>query len=87
MMSVLITLLPVDMNELIEFVLYLIGGFILMIIAIAMMLVIIGPFIWMISCKSADIYNKTHNTHWTCSDFFWAGDQINTQSQTIHLTQ
>jgi hypothetical protein len=35
--------------------------------------------------RSALIYNKLNNTHYTTSDFFWAGDQINTRSTTTTL--
>lgn len=37
------------------------------------------------ACRSADIYNAQHHTAYTCSDFFWAGDQINAQTQTVHI--
>lgn len=37
------------------------------------------------SCKGADLYNKQNGTQYTCSDFFWAGEQINSQTQTIKL--
>ena len=35
--------------------------------------------------KQAKIYNIINNTNFTTSDFFWASEQINTQSQTINL--
>lgn len=37
------------------------------------------------SCKKIEVYNRINNTHWSCSDFFWAGEQINIQTQTINL--
>ncbi len=37
------------------------------------------------SCVSARIFNEQNNTHYSCSDFYWAGDQINVQTQTIKL--
>lgn len=37
-----------------------------------------------VSCHKAEIFNRLHQTAWTCSDFFWAGDQINSQTITIH---
>jgi len=37
------------------------------------------------SCRSAEIYNKTNNTDYTCSDFFWASKQINSNSQTLKI--
>ena len=35
------------------------------------------------SCYEAKIYNDKNGTNYTCSDFFWAGKQINSQTQTI----
>ena len=43
--------------------------------------------IWFSSCRSARIYNQRNNASYTCSDFFWAGDQVNSQSQTIKLVE
>lgn len=40
---------------------------------------------WKTSIVSAEIYNQQNGTNYTASDFFWAGDQINSQSQTINL--
>ena len=37
------------------------------------------------SCREARVYNMQNNTTYTCSDFFWAGEQINSQTQTIRL--
>lgn len=37
------------------------------------------------ACVSAEIYNTQHKTTYTCRDFFWAEDQINSQTQTIKL--
>lgn len=37
------------------------------------------------SCYSAKIYNKQNGTDFTCVDFFWASEQINSQTQTIKL--
>lgn len=42
---------------------------------------------WVSSCKSAQIYNRINNTSFSCSDFFWASAQINSQTQTIKLTK
>jgi hypothetical protein len=39
------------------------------------------------SCVAAKIYNPKHNTNYTCSDFFWAGEQINQSTSTINLNQ
>jgi hypothetical protein len=35
------------------------------------------------NCRSAKIYNQRNETNYTCSDFFWASDQINAQTQTV----
>jgi len=35
--------------------------------------------------KEAEMYNSLNGTNYTMSDFLWAGDQINSQSQTIKL--
>ena len=37
------------------------------------------------ACVSAEIYNTQHKTTYTCRDFLWAEDQINSQTQTIKL--
>lgn len=37
------------------------------------------------SCVSAKMYNQQNNTTYSCSDFLWAKDQINSQTQTIKL--
>jgi hypothetical protein len=36
------------------------------------------------ACRKAEMFNHLHGTGWTCSDFFWAGDQINAGSITIN---
>lgn len=37
------------------------------------------------ACQEARVYNAEHNTNWTCSDFFWAGEQINDKTQTVRM--
>jgi len=37
------------------------------------------------SCKQANVFNGINNTTYSCSDFFWASNQINTNTQTIKL--
>lgn len=37
------------------------------------------------ACKKAQIYNKQNGTEYTCADFFWASQQINSQTQTIRI--
>ena len=39
------------------------------------------------ACRSADIYNGANGTSWSCGDFFFAGSQINSQTQTINLNK
>lgn len=34
-------------------------------------------------CQEARIFNMTHDSHWSCWDFMWAGDQINRQTITV----
>lgn len=46
---------------------------------------ILVPISWHQSCRQAEIYNRLNGTGWTCSDFFWAGDQINSSSSTVQL--
>lgn len=52
-----------------------------------LMITLILSIGWYSSCKEAEVYNKINGTSFTCSDFFWAAGQINTQSQTIKLTK
>jgi len=35
------------------------------------------------SCREAAIFNQLNGTSWTCSDFMWASDQINSQTITV----
>ncbi len=37
------------------------------------------------SCREATVFNRLNKADFSCSDFFWASNQINTQSQTINL--
>ncbi len=44
------------------------------------------PFaVYYSACKQAEVYNKSHYPNYSCSDFFWAGKQINSQTQTVNL--
>lgn len=56
-----------------------------LIVIIAVVLGLIFGIGWISSCKQKGIYNKINNTQFTCSDFFWAGEQINSNTQTIKL--
>lgn len=52
------------------------------------MIIVVSPFIaieYYSSCQEAKIFNELNQTEYTCSEFFWAKDQINTQVQTIRL--
>lgn len=42
---------------------------------------------WYTACRQRSVYNRLHHTSFTCADFFWAGDQLNTGTQTINLGQ
>ncbi len=59
---------------------------IMIIIGIVMGALIIPPSIIQ-TCYQATIFNKINGTSYTCADFFWAGDQINSGTQTIRLTK
>lgn len=37
------------------------------------------------SCRQAEVFNSTNNTTYSCSDFFWASNQINNNTQTLKL--
>jgi len=72
------------MNE--EFtIMLMVIGFMLLIATIVV--IPVGILEYISSCKQADIYNEKYQANYTCSDFFWAGDQINTQTQIIQLEQ
>lgn len=57
----------------------------LYIVLVIILLALIAIPSFFISCKQAEIYNKRNNTNYTCSDFFWAEDQINKQTQQIEI--
>ena len=65
---------------------FLVGLFVTTLIAL---LVVTPIFLlgYYSSCREAKIYNQQNETNYSCSDFFWAGSQINLQSQTIRLTE
>ena len=37
------------------------------------------------SCREAQVFNQKYQTTYSCGDFFWAGNQINQQIQTIKV--
>lgn len=39
------------------------------------------------ACQQAAMYDRLHGATFSCSDFFWAGDQINSRTQTIELNK
>ncbi len=49
--------------------------------------IIVGiPFIaYYSACREASIYNKRNETNYSCSDFFWAKDQINQGTRSLEL--
>ena len=47
------------------------------IVFIVILLAILVATFWKTSCVSVKIYNQQHNTSYSCSDYFWAKDQIN----------
>jgi hypothetical protein len=47
--------------------------------------IIVGIPWYYSSCFQAKIYNQKNNTNYTCKDFFWASEQINSQTQTIKI--
>ena len=55
------------------------------VLILTIMFGVFGTIIWVSSCKQAEIYNQQHETNYTCSDFFWASGQINSNTQTINL--
>jgi len=59
---------------------FLVFAFLFILVGIA-----IGVPLYYSSCAQSRIYNQKNNTNYTCSDFFWAGEQINSQTQTIRL--
>ena len=57
-------------------------------VGIILVILVASPIILLArysSCRQANFYNEKNNTNYTCGDFFWAGDQINQQTQTIKL--
>jgi len=62
----------------------------ILVILIIMVSVILLPFFalsYISSCKQVNVYNTKNQTSYSCSDFFWAGSQINSQTQTINLNK
>ena len=54
------------------------------------MIIVVSPLVaisYYGSCQEAKVFNELNGTRYTCSEFFWAGNQINTQVKTIRLTK
>ena len=50
-------------------------------------IIVIGLFgaIYYGNCREAKVFNQKYQTTYSCGDFFWAKDQINTQVQIINI--
>ncbi len=69
-------------------ILAIVIGFPLMVVFVVYFVVIAFlPIDYYMNCREAEMYNSVNNTQYTCWDFYWAGDQINSQTQTINLNQ
>lgn len=61
-------------------------GFMIISIGFFVFVLLMSAFIsYKKSCVSASIYNQQNNTSWTCEDFIWASEQINSNTQTIKI--
>ena len=59
-------------------------------IGISILLVIIffsigGSIQYYVSVRQARVYNEINETDWSAWDFFWAENQINSNTQTLDL--
>jgi len=57
----------------------------IIILVIGALFLSIGGFYTVIVEKN--VYNKIHNTEWTTTEWLWAKNQINSQTQTIKIEQ
>lgn len=55
------------------------------ILIIIFVIALLSPIFYFSSYKESQVYNKINGTNYSASDFFWAGDQINNQTQTIKI--
>jgi hypothetical protein len=65
-----------------------VAGLILFAGFVVVCLILASPFVgysWYASCREARVYNSQNGTNFTCGDFFWAEDQINTRTQSIRI--
>jgi CHASE3 domain sensor protein len=70
-----------SLEDVLDFFLPVLATFL---IAIAVAIPIVAV-VYFSSCKQANVYNEKNGTEYTCGDFFWASDQINSQIQTIKV--
>jgi fatty-acid desaturase len=59
--------------------------FVGLIVIVSVILGLISIPVYYASCRSARVFNTQNNTEYSCGDFFWAVDQINTHTQTIEI--
>lgn len=71
-----------DFMDLVKIVFFATGVLLVVFVIVAIPVLSIG---YVSSCKQATIYNTQNGTEWTCGDFFWAGEQINSSTNTIKL--
>lgn len=67
---------------------YGLNGFGIIAVTLSISIVVfslVGMLTYKQSCIQATIFNKINDTSWTCSDFWWASDQINSNTQTVNL--
>lgn len=76
-----------SISEFGEFMVEVFPVVMLMLMTIGALVLLATVSAWYGSCRSSEVYNKLNNTSYTCSDFFWAGAQINKSSQTIRIDQ
>lgn len=67
---------------LVEVMLPVLGITLIVIVVVTALVVIPSSYA---SCKQSEVYNTIHETEYTCSDFFWASSQINSNTQTVNL--
>lgn len=70
-----------------DFVKFMMGFVVVAMVFIAVIGGLVAIPVWFSACASARIYNQQNNTSYSCGDFFWAADQINSSTQTIKITK
>lgn len=62
-------------------------------LVVTLLLVLLGPMAvgasvyYYASCHKASVYNRINATDFTCGDFFWASEQINSNTQTLQIKE